>query len=76
MTLSLADRFGNVVPGYAVTLSLPAGVTQVGGEHAVSTDENGNAVFALISSTPGSYVLKLMAVLRCLLELTVPFAQI
>lgn len=51
MTLSLADRFGNVVPGYAVTLSLPAGVTQVGGEHAVSTDENGNAVFALISST-------------------------
>ncbi|HCU3658574.1 TPA: adhesin, partial [Escherichia coli] len=33
VTVSLADRFGNVVPGYAVTLSLPAGITQVGGEH-------------------------------------------
>ncbi|MDZ6641117.1 attachment protein [Escherichia coli] len=75
VTLSLADRFGNVVPGYAVTLSLPAGVTQVGGEHAVSTDENGNAVFALISSTPGSYVIKAHAGSQMSTELTVTFAS-
>ncbi|EFF2988154.1 inverse autotransporter beta domain-containing protein [Escherichia coli] len=75
VTVSLADRFGNVVPGYAVTLSLPAGVTQVGGEHAVSTDENGNAVFALISSTPGSYVIKAHAGSQMSTELTVTFAS-
>ncbi|EOT4641051.1 inverse autotransporter beta domain-containing protein [Escherichia coli] len=75
VTVSLADRFGNVVPGYAVTLSLPAGVTQVGGEHAVSTDENGNAVFALISSTPGSYVIKAHAGPQVSTELTVTFAS-
>ncbi|EFB9437658.1 inverse autotransporter beta domain-containing protein [Escherichia coli] len=75
VTVSLADRFGNVVPGYAVTLSLPAGITQVGGEHAVSTDENGNAVFALISSTPGSYVIKAHAGPQVSTELTVTFAS-
>ncbi|MFS3448678.1 Ig-like domain-containing protein, partial [Escherichia coli] len=75
VTVSLADRFGNVVPSYAVTLSLPAGITQVGGEHAVSTDENGNAVFALISSTPGSYVIKAHAGPQVSTELTVTFAS-
>ncbi|EGB0883223.1 adhesin [Escherichia coli] len=75
VTVSLADRFGNVVPGYAVTLSLPAGITQVGGEHAVSTDENGNAVFALISSTPGSYVITAHAGSQMSTELTVTFAS-
>ena len=70
VTVSLADRFGNVVPGYAVTLSLPAGITQVGGEHAVSTDENGNAIFALISSTPGSYVITAHAGSQMSTELT------
>ncbi|HBA9566534.1 TPA: attachment protein [Escherichia coli] len=75
VTVSLADRFGNVVPGYAVTLSLPAGVTQVGGEHAVSTDENGNAIFALISSTPGSYVITAHAGSQMSTELTVTFAS-
>ncbi|EEV9322147.1 TPA: inverse autotransporter beta-barrel domain-containing protein [Escherichia coli] len=75
VTVSLTDRFGNVVPGYAVTLSLPAGVTQVGGEHAVSTDENGNAVFALISTTPGSYVIKAHAGPQVSTELTVTFAS-
>ncbi|GDB88437.1 invasin [Escherichia coli] len=75
VTVSLADRFGNVVPGYAVTLSLPAGITQVGGEHAVSTDENGNAIFALISSTPGSYVITAHAGSQMSTELTVTFAS-
>lgn len=75
VTVSLADRFGNVVPGYAVTLSLPSGITQVGGEHAVSTDENGNAVFALVSSTPGSYVIKAHAGPQDSSELTVTFAS-
>ncbi|MCN5465799.1 inverse autotransporter beta domain-containing protein [Escherichia coli] len=75
VTVSLADRFGNVVPSYAVTLSLPAGITQVGGEHAVSTDENGNAIFALISSTPGSYVITAHAGSQMSTELTVTFAS-
>ena len=75
VTVSLADRFGNVVPGYAVTLSLPAGITQVGGEHAVSTDENGNAIFALISSTPGSYVITAHAGSQMSTELTLTFAS-
>ncbi|WP_105466955.1 inverse autotransporter beta domain-containing protein [Escherichia coli] len=75
VTVSLADRFGNVVPGYAVTLSLPAGITQVGGEHAVSTDENGNAIFALISPTPGSYVITAHAGSQMSTELTVTFAS-
>ena len=75
VTVSLADRFGNVVPGYAVTLSLPAGISQVGGEHAVSTDENGNAIFALISSTPGSYVITAHAGSQMSTELTVTFAS-
>ncbi|MEF5485998.1 inverse autotransporter beta domain-containing protein [Escherichia coli] len=75
VTVSLADRFGNVVPGYAVTLSLPAGITQVGGEHAVSTDENGNAIFALISSTPGSCVITAHAGSQMSTELTVTFAS-
>ncbi|HFM0502628.1 TPA: inverse autotransporter beta domain-containing protein [Escherichia coli] len=75
VTVSLADRFGNVVPGYAVTLSLPAGITQVCGEHAVSTDENGNAIFALISSTPGSYVITAHAGSQMSTELTVTFAS-
>ncbi|HAM3313185.1 TPA: adhesin [Escherichia coli] len=75
VTVSLADRFGNVVLGYAVTLSLPAGITQVGGEHAVSTDENGNAIFALISSTPGSYVITAHAGSQMSTELTVTFAS-
>ncbi len=75
VTVSLADRFGNVVPGYAATLSLPAGITQVGGEHAVSTDENGNAIFALISSTPGSYVITAHAGSQMSTELTVTFAS-
>ncbi|CAD6117539.1 adhesin [Escherichia coli] len=75
VTVSLADRFGNVVPGYAVTLSLPAGITQVGGEHAVSTDENGNAIFALISSTLGSYVITAHAGSQMSTELTVTFAS-
>ncbi|EHC2237054.1 inverse autotransporter beta domain-containing protein [Escherichia coli] len=75
VTVSLADRFGNVVPGYAVTLSLPAGITQVGGEHAVSTDENGNAIFALISSTPGFYVITAHAGSQMSTELTVTFAS-
>ncbi|HDB9588035.1 TPA: inverse autotransporter beta domain-containing protein [Escherichia coli] len=75
VTVSLADRFGNVVSGYAVTLSLPAGVTQVGDEHAVSTDENGNAVFALVSTIPGSYVVTAHAGNQVSSELVVTFAS-
>lgn len=56
-------------------MSLPAGITQVGGEHAVSTDENGNAIFALISSTPGSYVITAHAGSQMSTELTVTFAS-
>lgn len=75
VTVSLADRFGNAVPSYAVTLSLPKEVTQVGGEHAISTDKNGTATFALVSSVPGSYIVKAQAGNQVSSELTVTFAS-
>ncbi|EPP4621244.1 inverse autotransporter beta domain-containing protein [Escherichia albertii] len=73
--VQLTDPTGNAIPDYAVTLSLPSGVTQVGGEHAVSTDANGNATFALVSSTPGSYVVKAQAGNQVSPELTLTFAS-
>lgn len=57
--VTLTDRYGNALSGYTITLELPPEVKVVNGDNVVTTDAKGEATFSLISSTPGTYDIKL-----------------